>query len=287
MLLLAHAALPGQIEAATVDHGLRPESGAEAALVGRVCAGLAVPHRTLRVEVEAGNLQHRARAARYSALEGWLEKRGLEALLTAHQMDDQAETLVMRLNRGSGLMGLAGIRARTRVPGGDRPLLRPLLGWRRAELGALARACAVPFVEDPSNADPQFDRVRVRQALADADWIETSGFARSAALLADAEGVLAFAVEREWTECVMPEGNGFSYAAFRTELPGPNLLRIGVIQSVARALGGSLDAGEAAQMACSLLRRQRCNIGGIAGHPRDLAGEQMWVFTSENPRKTG
>ena len=287
MLLLAHAAHPGMIEAATVDHGLRPESGDEAELVGRVCANLEVPHRVLKVEVGAGNLQHRARAARYAALASWLEERGLEALLTAHQMDDQAETLVMRLNRGSGLKGLAGIRARTRIPGGDLPLLRPLLGWRRAELEALARECAVPFVEDPSNADPRFDRVRVRQALAAADWIEPSGFARSATLLADAEDVLEFAVGREWTECVLPEGDGFSYAALRTGMPGPNLLRIGVIQSVARALGSALDAGEAAQMASSLLRGQRCNIGGIAGQTRDAGGERKWVFTPENPRKAG
>ncbi|WP_416379077.1 tRNA lysidine(34) synthetase TilS [Altererythrobacter sp. H2] len=287
LLLLAKAAFPDMIEAATVDHGLRPESADEAALVGRVCASLAVPHRVLKVEVGTGNIQHRARSARYAALGGWLEERGLEVLLTAHQMDDQAETLVMRLNRGSGLRGLAGIRARTRVPDGDRPLLRPLLGWRRAELEAVVRAGGLPFVDDPSNADPRFDRVRVRQALAAADWLVVPGLARSAALLAEAENVLEFAVGREWSQCVVPHGDGFSYAALRTGLPGPNLVRIGVIQAAARALGGSLDTGEAAQMASALLRGQRCNIGGIAGCTRDAAGERTWLFTRENPRTTG
>jgi tRNA(Ile)-lysidine synthase len=83
LLLLAHAALPGRVAAATVDHGLRKESADEAAMVAAVCAGLNVPHRTLRVEVAAGNVQSQARAARYAALAAWLEEAGLEALARA------------------------------------------------------------------------------------------------------------------------------------------------------------------------------------------------------------
>jgi len=264
LLLLAHAALPGMVEAATVDHSLRPESAGEAALVARACARLGVPHATLVVEVEPGNVQSRARVARYAALGAWLEQRGLEALLTAHQMDDQAETLVMRLNRGSGVRGLAGIRVRTGVPGHPLPLIRPLLGWRRNELAAVVADAGLVAVNDPSNADERFDRVRVRRALAGAEWIAVPGLARSAALLGEAEDVIDFAVGREFNERVAARGEGYAYAALRSGMPGPNLVRTGVIEAIARALGCKIDGGEAARMAGALITGQPCNIGGMA-----------------------
>src|SRR5947209_3432189 len=118
LLLLAAAALPGRIAAATVDHGLRPEAAGEAAYAGGICDALGVPHRTLRVRVARGaSVQARAREARYAALAAWAGQEGIEALLTGHHVEDQAETLMMRLVRGSGLAGLAGIRARSVIGG--------------------------------------------------------------------------------------------------------------------------------------------------------------------------
>ena len=98
LLLLAAAALPGRIAAASVDHGLRDGSAGEAADVGTLCARLGVPHAVLAVEVAAGNLQTEARRARYAALARWLAANDLSALATGHHADDQAETLLLRLN---------------------------------------------------------------------------------------------------------------------------------------------------------------------------------------------
>ena len=109
MLLLAQQAFPAATAAATVDHGLRAGSAGEAVLVAQICAELNVPHEVLSVTVSAGNLQAQARAARYAALAGWAERAGLAALLTAHHADDQAETLVLRLQRGSGEIGRAHV----------------------------------------------------------------------------------------------------------------------------------------------------------------------------------
>ena len=144
-MLLAGAALPGRFAVATVDHGLRAESAEEAGMVARLCRERGVAHRTITLALPGGaGVQARARAARYAALGDWLRAEGLGALVTAHHADDQAETFVMRLNRGAGVRGLAGMRVRAVVPGHPGlPLLRPLLGWRRAELAALVAAAGI------------------------------------------------------------------------------------------------------------------------------------------------
>ncbi|MEC7398775.1 MAG: tRNA lysidine(34) synthetase TilS, partial [Pseudomonadota bacterium] len=109
LLLLAQAAFPGMVEAATVDHGLRSESADEARFVAGLCRDRGIPHEILTCAVEAGNMQDRARSARYAALDQWAKEHAIAAIATAHHADDQAETLLMRLNRGSGLSGLSGI----------------------------------------------------------------------------------------------------------------------------------------------------------------------------------
>ncbi|MEO7247763.1 MAG: tRNA lysidine(34) synthetase TilS, partial [Novosphingobium sp.] len=153
LLLLAHELMPDRIAAATVDHGLRAESAAEADMVAQVCANMGVPHEILRVAVAGGNVQAEARAARYAALAEWLDRKELAALVTAHHADDQAETLIMRLNRGSGVAGLAGTRAVGRVPGSGektmQALLRPLLGWRKAELAGIVGTAGLVAAQDP------------------------------------------------------------------------------------------------------------------------------------------
>ncbi len=113
LLDLAVQAWPGRVAAATLDHGLRAESAAEAAMVARWCAQRRVPHATLAPETAvSGNIQDWARRQRYAQLEAWRAGAGLDWILTAHHADDQLETLLMRLNRGSGVGGLAGVRAR-------------------------------------------------------------------------------------------------------------------------------------------------------------------------------
>ncbi|MFL6780767.1 MAG: tRNA lysidine(34) synthetase TilS, partial [Sphingomicrobium sp.] len=120
LLVLAAAVRPGEIESATVDHRLRAESRAEAEMAATACATVGVPHAILTAdwpEPPVSAIQERAREMRYRLLADWLDARGLSALVTAHHADDQAETIVMRLNRGSGVRGLAGMRPKARVPG--------------------------------------------------------------------------------------------------------------------------------------------------------------------------
>lgn len=210
MLLLAARSCPGRVEAATVDHGLRAEAAAEAALVASTCARLNVPHATLAVAVAPGaSIQAAAREARYAALADWASDRRLVAVATAHHADDQAETLLMRLDRGAGLSGLAAIRA-CRPLGGVR-LVRPLLAWRREELKAIAAAVAT--VDDPSNHDPRYDRSRYRALLADSgSGLDVQRLAASAAHLAEAEEALRWVTAEAMRSRVSHFPNGRTLA---------------------------------------------------------------------------
>ena len=196
LLLLAAAARPGLVEAATVDHGVRPQSGEEAAMVAALCGRLGIPHQTLLAdwdETPSANLQAQARTMRYRRLAEWAEARSLPAVATAHHADDQAETLLMRLARGAGVRGLGGARV-CRSLTEEVTLVRPLLGWRKAELEALVSNAGIEAVDDPSNRDPRHDRSRIRQWLEQADWADPARLAASAAALRDADEALDWAL---------------------------------------------------------------------------------------------
>jgi tRNA(Ile)-lysidine synthase len=180
LALLALAAAAGCSPTAVhVDHGLRPGSDREFDLVQAAASAVGVPARSVRVELTDGpNLEARARTARYAALPG--------GVLTGHTADDQAETVLVNLLRGSGIDGLAGMRASTQ---------RPLLGLRRHETGELCRTLGFAVVDDPSNLDPRFVRNRVRhevlpllQDVSGRDLVPV--LIRQAALLADEADLL-------------------------------------------------------------------------------------------------
>jgi len=151
------------LEVATVDHGLRAEARAEGELVRGRAEALGLEWHGLRVDAAAArvgraSLQDAARRVRLGALEALAERRGARVAL-AHQADDQAETVLFRVVRGTGLRGLAGIPYRR------GPFVRPLLDVSRAEIARYAARNALPFVEDPSNVDPRFARARIRHRL--------------------------------------------------------------------------------------------------------------------------
>lgn len=203
LLLLAHAALPGRISVATVDHGLRPEAAEEAAMVGRVCGELGVPHFTLSQvrHVGGGNVQAKARMLRYRLLGDWAEREGLDFVATAHHRDDVAESFLMRALRGSGIGGLARMNGCGPIPyGADTKarLVRPLLNWERAELARIVKQAGLAAVQDPSNADPRYDRVRIRALLKREPLLEAEPLARAASNLADAEAALGWMTDQAW-----------------------------------------------------------------------------------------
>lgn len=219
LLFLAAQGFPGRVAAVTVDHGLRAASADEAAMVARWCADRGIGHSILLPDRPMeGNIQAWARDTRYRLIERWRADAGADWIMTAHHADDQLETLLMRLNRGSGVGGLAGVRARS------GSILRPLLDVRKATLLALAEAENLPFVHDPSNADLRFDRAALRAALARAPWLDPQAAARSAAALAEADAALDWSVAALAEAHIQAQGPGWRLD--RTDLPREYLRRL-------------------------------------------------------------
>ena len=286
LLMLAAAARPGEIEAATVDHGLRAGSREEAEMVADICERLGVPHAILAIESDlppASAIQEQAREFRYGALAEWAREEELGALVTAHHLDDQAETLVMRLNRGSGVRGLAGMRRRSGVPGDkDLPLLRPLLGWRRSELEQICTDGQISPATDPSNADERYERVWVRQALRDAEWLDPEALAKSAANLANADEALEWAADREWSEAVETNDGRIVYRASTAPIEIMRRVVARVIAELAtEGSSGELRGRELDRLVADL---QQCNTTTLRGVL--CIGGLDWTFTAAPPRSS-
>jgi tRNA(Ile)-lysidine synthase len=200
LLLMMHAAFPGRVSALTVDHGLRAESATEAAQVSAWCAAMAVPHVSLRWAHGAitGNLMAAARAARYDLMCAWCEGQRVPYLLTGHTRDDVVETLLMRLTRGAGVRGLGTMPA-VRSLSPQVTLLRPLLHLGHAALLDSLRARGQAWIEDPSNQNAQFDRVKMRQLLGQG-VLDPERVAMSAHALASANVALDWATARCFAE---------------------------------------------------------------------------------------
>lgn len=278
LLALAHATVP--TIAATVDHRLRPESGAEARMVADWCAANGIPHATF-VPSDGWapqSIQADARVLRYALLTDWARENGATVLLTAHHADDQAETFLMRAGRGSGVTGLGGIRASR----DDRgiTIARPLLGWRRAELRALVDAQGLPSVDDPSNADPRFDRVRMRDWLSDAP-IDARAVAQSAAACAEAASALDAVADLMVTE--RRRGDGWDMSALPRELRRRLARRAILDVRAATPCEGRFDAASNVEgLLDTLDAGKKATIAGVLAVPRG----QTWRFVPAPPRRS-
>lgn len=280
--------------AATVDHGLRPESAAEAEMAGAFARKLAVPHTTLpwTGDKPAARLQERARDARYALLRAHAASIGAGVIVTAHHADDQAETVLMRLTRGSSIAGLAGMKPLTAREG--VALARPLLGVAKGRLVAHCEAAGVPFVRDPSNEDERFGRVRARRiaAVLAGEGLDASGWARLASRAARAEDALAAAAAQACAAFAAGRSQGAFCAPMAdiAELPEEFALRL-VGAEAARVGAGAPPRLERLEAACRRLleaHRTRAAITlTLAGARIRLTRAGVLEITPEGPRRRG
>ena len=273
--------------AVTVDHGLRPQAAAEAASVKRLARRLGVPHRTVRWHGDKpkAGLQEAARLARYRLLAQTAARARYAHILTAHTLDDQAETVLFRLARGSGLTGLAGMATASLLPLDAETqvfVVRPLLHIAKARLVATLRAANIAFSEDPSNADPRFTRTRLRvlmPALA-REGLDARGFSRLAARMRRADAAIEFAVHAAraaLAPAAWPRRGSveFDAAKFR-ELPAEVGLRL-----LGRAIAhsgneGPVELGKLEALYAAVQRESRLRRT-LAGAVVTVAGDRLSV----------
>ena len=194
--------------AVTIDHGLRKESRAEARVVKKLAASLGIQHATLNWSGSkpSSGLPAAARAARYTLLAKAARKAGALCILTAHTRDDQAETFLMRLSRGSGLAGLAAMARQSAR--GEVVIVRPLLDVPKFRLIATLERAKVPFADDPTNRDTAFTRPRWRELMTQLakEGVDARNIARLAARLARANAALEAVADRAEQALVQRDG---------------------------------------------------------------------------------
>ncbi len=260
----------GQPLALIVDHRLRPGSGAEAALTAGRLAGRGIPARVLRLDglVPGPALPERARHARYAALGEACRAAGLGHLLLGHHAGDQAETVLMRSRRGSGMRGRAGMAAihATR----DVCLIRPLLGVAPARLRATLRAARLDWVEDPTNRDWRFLRPRLRAELAAADpavLLDGAAEAGRARAVQDQ----AIAAELASRATIRPEG-------FVLVTPGP--LSAAAFAALVQSVSGSAYPPRPAAVAACAAAPHAATLAGTRLLPAGRLGAG-WLLVRE------
>jgi tRNA(Ile)-lysidine synthase len=278
--------------AATIDHRLRREAKKEAAAVARLAKRLNVPHHTLAwagKKPKAG-LQEAARTARYSLLLGLARKAGADAIATAHTRDDQAETILHRIARGSGIGGLAGIRRRRERDG--IVLLRPLLEIAKTRLIATLRQARISFADDPSNRDPRFLRARLRELAPglEREGINAAKLALLARRLARANAAIEQVAAEEWKRALCGVSRGVlefdapSYFA----LPAEIALRL-----LGRAIDGTGHEGPAELRKLEALQQALADANAanrllkrtLAGAVIELDGRRLCIEAAPARRK--
>lgn len=302
-LLAEWAREPGRpaLHAATVDHGLRAASATEAEDVAALCAQLGVPHSMLLWDgaKPVTGLQERARTARYALLADEAQRLGGAVLVTAHTQDDQAETLLMRMARGSGPSGLAAMRER--VSKGQAMLARPLLGVSKARLVATAQARGLSFVTDPSNGDPRFERVRWRTlmpGLAD-EGLSAERLALLARRIARLDQAAAQRAQALLPELLLPElvaveSGPVLRLRFSALLAEPEEIGLRVVALALEEIGG--EGAQATRLerleACVEALREAARQGlatrrTLAGCVVSLGADGVLSVRREGPRRRG
>ena len=272
-----------RVEAVTVDHALRPESAAEALGVAEFCAALGIPHSILRWSEgpkPQGNLMDQARRARAALMAEWAKARGISHIFLGHTADDVAETFLMNLARSAGLEGLSGLRPRWSE--GGVTWSRPLLSVTREGLRAYLRGQGVAWVDDPSNDNPRFARVRARQALKALKplGISSETLSESARHLARARAALQGELAERITSQVTEIAGSLTFTP--ADFP-PEMLRLLLGQAILWMTGAEHipRADQISHAISRICAGQSCTLAGLRLRARGPS-----VTLSREPRAT-
>ena len=276
-----------EIQTLHVDHGLRSESLQEAAQTARWCKALGFRHKTLTWTgpKPTSGVQAAARGARYSLLASHAQSLGLSSIVTAHNADDQAETVFMRLARGAGPKGLAAMDVETKIASGaGEPvrLLRPLLDAPRMRLAATAERFGQAYVSDPSNDDMQFERVRARAllaALGEQELLTRAALLRTASRARDWAKRAALEEERLFIRlggCFFRWGGATldSDAFFRLPIESVH----GLMRRLIYAVGGSDFPPDADAAATAIAALRKSGAATLQGALLRTWRNELWIL---------
>ncbi len=274
-----------ELIAVTVDHGLRPEARAEANAVGLLAQRLGVAHRILRwvgAKPKTG-IQEAARNARYALIAQEAKRVSAGQILTAHTLDDQAETVLLRLLCGSGPAGLQAMTERAPYPGEPAlSLARPFLSLRKARLLATLREAGLPFADDPSNRDPRHTRPRLRQIMPQlaAEGLTAERLATLAKRLQRADAALRHVVAAASERVALTAWEEGGRIVFDREdfnaLPAEVGLRL-----LGQAIGDAGNEGPVELGKLETLFSALAQAPGGAGFRRTLAGAMVTATSAE------
>jgi tRNA(Ile)-lysidine synthase len=250
--------------AASVDHRLRPEAKREAAEVAKLAKQLKIPHHILswRGKKPKSGVPEAARNARYELLLALAKKTGADAIVTAHTRDDQAETMLHRIGRGSGVTGLAGIRRKTTRNGIE--ILRPLLSIPKARLEALLRKNGVSYAVDPTNSDPRFLRPRLRKLAPELarEGIDAARLSLLAKRLARVEAAIEAAVREALPRATLRANEGSVQYDARTLFALPEEIGLRLIARAVNRVGheGPAELGKLESLHAALAEAWRLSV---------------------------
>ncbi len=285
----------------TVDHGLQPGSSAMARRVLALAraAGLKAHSLAWKGEKPGSDIEASAREARYRLMGGWLRSRGIKGLYLAHTKDDQAETFLLRLGRGSGLDGLSAMRPISPYPlagHAELSVVRPLLSLERERLREHLRALGQDWVDDPMNADPRFGRARIRAA-----WPALVAIGLEKSRLADAAAHLARAREAlDWATLAVVQRacrfeNGSALLDAHALSAAPREVALRALARILAAIGGQAYRPRFERLERLLDRIEAGKVGGgctlhgcqIAAAPKRRAvfGRGTLLVAPERGRK--
>lgn len=261
---------PPKIDVLTVDHGYRAESAEEARKVMAWAGALGLTAHILTssgAKPDSG-LQQKARRLRYRLMADWCRKAGAEVLVTAHTLEDQAETFLMRLARGSGVIGLGAMAAEGTSEDG-LPVVRPFLGISRSRLRATLTMAGHPWIEDPSNENTQFERVRMRKMMPKLAEIglTSEALARSAKRLGRAAKPLLRSSEALFEQAIEMRPQGYARVNLEKFQGTEAEIRILALQELLKILGGTNDLAQLSE-----IERLEDWINHGTGQARTLAG---------------
>ena len=287
LLQLLHAWGGRDLAVVTVDHGLREESLEEAKAVGVLADSMGYSHQILSWDDwdKSGNLQDEARRARRRLMASWARREGISAVVLGHTADDQAETFLMRLARGSGVDGLASMEPLHHEDGIS--WLRPMLGVRRADLRSYLSQIGASYVDDPSNEDESYDRIKVRRALGTlgALGIDVPKISETTERLRSAKQVVYTATRDLAQSCCALNEIGELRVDLERLLSGQQALQHRIVSEAVRFVSGSYYAPRA-YMVAGLLEQVSGEFTAATLHGCIVRPDGEGIVIRREPGKT-